>query len=151
MVALRLPVFVDVTFLRSSSAGATLKVSGGHLRFATWNAEGLAQSKIMELQWHMQQQAIDIVCVQDTHREDSDVQITDAGFLLMFSGQAETKVAETAGVGCLLSPHVRRNLVGWQQLSARMASWQLGALQHVCTSHRQRFCRETSLFQNVAT
>ena len=33
------------------------------------------------------------------HREDSDVQITDAGVLLNLSGQAETEVAETAGMG----------------------------------------------------
>ena len=79
--------------------GGNLKVSGGQFRITTWNVEGLTQSKIMELQWHMQQQAIDIICLQETHREDSDVQITDAGFLLILSGQAETEVAETAGVG----------------------------------------------------
>ena len=36
----------------------------------------------------------------------SDVQITDAGVLLNLSGQAETEVAETAGMGFLHCRHM---------------------------------------------
>ena len=112
----------------------------------------------MELQWHMQQQSIDIICLQETHREDSDVQITDAGFLLILSGQAETEVAETAGVGFLLSPHVRRNLVGFQQPSARMARIKLRVpggkwvLCNIYAPHNGKdFAVRHAFFQNVAT
>ena len=87
--------------------------------------EGLTESKVTELQWHMRRHEIDILCMQETHQEHSSLRITDGGFLLVLSGFATSEPVETAGVGFLISPSARRSVVSFQQHSARMAGLKL--------------------------
>ena len=73
--------------------GGRLKVSNADFRIATWNVEGLTESK--ELQWHMRRHEIDILRTQETHQEHSSLRITDCGFLLVLSGFATSEPVET--------------------------------------------------------
>ena len=45
----------------------------------------------------MRRQNIDIICMQETHRNERLHEITNEGYLLILSG--ETESSETAGVG----------------------------------------------------
>ena len=87
-----------------------------------WNIEGLTDAKVVELQNCMGNLGIGILCLQQTHRAESVSETTDAGFLLVLSGMSDGESCETAGVGFLIAPQPRRNIVSFCQESARMAS-----------------------------
>jgi len=86
----------------------------------------------------MNEMSIDILCLQETHRPGSEYYITDGGFLIIFSGSAETDGNETAGVGFLVAPSLRKSTVGFRQQSARMASLKLrvtGGKAVICSAY----------------
>ena len=85
---------------------------------ASWNIEGLTTSKIEELQIHMINRKVQIMCLQEAHWTDSAYFVPDAGFLLITSGQED---AAYAGVGFLVAPHCRRGVVSFCQFSGRQA------------------------------
>ena len=68
---------------------------------------------------------IDIFCLQETHQSQSAYHVTDAGYLLVLSGADTDEEMETAGVGFLVAPHIRRSVIGFCQKSSRMANLKL--------------------------
>lgn len=111
----------------NSARGGRLRPAGEGLAIASWNVEGLTEAKLIALQHTMLQRSIDIICMQETHRAKSDYYITDRGFLVILSGGA-TGSREYAGVGYVISPGIRRSVIGFTQASARMASLKLRVL-----------------------
>ena len=67
--------------------------------------------------------SIDLVCIQETHKQNSDYFINDEGFLVIFSGSVGE--IEHAGVGFIVAPHIRRSIYSFRQESSRMASIKL--------------------------
>ena len=98
-----------------------LQPSSASITISSWNIEGLTDSKLVELQTIMVQDDIGIICLQETHKSQSGYWITDDGFLVVLSGAANAEVIETAGVGFLTAPEVRRSIIGFRQASPCMA------------------------------
>ena len=76
---------------------------------------------------------VEILCLQETRWTDSAYFVTDAGFLLISSGQEDE---EYAGVGFLVAPHCRRSVVSFCQFSGRQASLKMrvpGGKMVVCS------------------
>ena len=86
----------------------------------TWNVEGLSEAKVIEICCFMRANSIDIVCMQETRRAKSDNFVTDDGYEFFLSGRGDT-AKEWAGVGFILSPHVREHCTGFQPFCSRLA------------------------------
>ena len=69
----------------------------------------------------MQRRDVGILCMQETHKKNSDYYVTAEGFLVVLSGSAG-EGREHAGVGFLIAPWFRKCIVGFTQKSARLAS-----------------------------
>ena len=113
--------------------GGSPQTTSTNFVVASWNIEGLTTSKIDELQVHMINRKVGIMCLQETHWTDSAYFVTDAGFLLITSGQEDEAYA---GVGFLVAPHCRRSVVSFCQFSGRQASLKmrvLGGKMVVCS------------------
>ena len=67
----------------------------------------------------MQTLQIWILCIQETHYTQSDHWITDAGYLVIFSGN---KYSTHAGVGFIIAPFMRKAIYGFDCLNARLMS-----------------------------
>ena len=104
--------------------GGPLKATDGHLMFGTWNVEGLTETKVVELQLAMAELGVGLLSLQETHRSQSEYLITEEGFLLILSGSANDD-REHAGVGFLVSPRLRKHVIGFRQATSRMASIKL--------------------------
>ena len=87
---------------------------------AFWNVEGLSDAKIVQLQRVMVSRDIKVLCLQETHVAKSEYRVTDEGFLLIQSGRQDDE-RESAGVGFLVAPDVRRSVIGFCQMSRRVA------------------------------
>ena len=85
----------------------------------SWNIEGFTTEKLITLEQYMISQNIDIICMQETHKPNADYYITEAGFLVILSG-GDAGQREFAGVGFLISPLLRRSVIGFRQLSSRL-------------------------------
>ena len=136
--------------------GGRLQVCSDSLLLGTWNVEGRADAKVVELQHYMLCNSITILCRQDWL--SSAFFITDAGFLLINSGQLETEDAETAGVGFIVAPSMRRSVVSFCQASSRMASLKTrvpGGKMTVCSiyaPHNDKSVDERrSFFHNMSS
>ena len=113
--------------------GGSLQTTSTNFVVASWNIEGLTKAKIEELQVHMINRKVEILCLQETHWTDSAYFVTDAGFLLISSGEEDE---EYAGVGFLVAPHCRRSVVSFCQFSGRQASLKMrvpGGKMVVCS------------------
>jgi len=117
-------VHIDGAGGRDSSHNEDCDYRGGPLRpcrkdvvVGSWNVEGLTESKIEELQEHMRAFSIDILAIQETHKPESTYVVTDSGYLLVLSGDADDQ--ETAGVGFLISPKIRTSIIGFRMVSSR--------------------------------
>ena len=53
---------------------------------ASWNVEGLSEAKLAELVVAMEQFSIDILCLQESRINNTEIRILDNDFLLMNSG-----------------------------------------------------------------
>ena len=93
---------------------------------ASWNIEGLTESKLMEVQCTMHDRGIGVMCIQETHRANSYHFITEMGFLVILSGTSQG-VTKSAGVGFLIAPECRHAVVSFKQASSRMAALKLRA------------------------
>eukprot|EP00959_Pyramimonas_sp_CCMP1952_P015781 333843-Pyramimonas_sp.AAC.2 len=146
---------IEADFFR----GGRLSVASAGLQLGTWNVEGFTEAKLVELQMHMKSYGIDLLCLQETHKPKSEYTVTEEGFPLIFSGASADDVNETVGVGFLISPRLRRSVVGFRQASSRMASLKLRVVGDkilVCSayaphsgkppSERQTFFQELNTF-----
>ena len=85
----------------------------GRTKIATWNVEGLTDSKVEELQIIMEERGIGILCLQETHRAGADYFFTEKGYLLILSG-GPVGQREWAGVGFIIASFFRRSIIGFQ-------------------------------------
>eukprot|EP00959_Pyramimonas_sp_CCMP1952_P421948 8839255-Pyramimonas_sp.AAC.1 len=75
-------------------------------KLASWNVEGLGHdmAKLPELQYHMKQHNISILCIQETGITES-THFVDSGFLVILAGTSvETTGRFYSGVGFLIAP-----------------------------------------------
>ena len=87
---------------RNTVRGGTIRPSPRQLCIATWNVEGLTETKLITLQTYMQVYGIHLLCLQEVRKTMSEYYIIEAGFLLICSGGE--KSPEHAGVGFLVHP-----------------------------------------------
>ena len=120
--------------------------------------KALPMQESLSSSMHMLCNSITNLCLQETHWLSSAYFITDAGFLLINSGQSETEDVETAGVGVLIAPSMRRSVVSFCQASSRMVSLNIrvpGGKMTVCSiyaPHNGKSVEERrSLFHNMST
>ena len=107
---------------------------GQILTVSTWNVEGLTDLKTEEICKYMKNNSIDIQCIQETRKPNSDYYITDNGYLVITSGGSNL-VKEWAGVGFIVAPWIRPHIQGFCQLSNRVASIKI---KTVCSGIRGR-------------
>ena len=86
----------------------------------TWNVEGLTDAKLEHLQLVMSDRRLHILCIQETHLPGADSYVTDSGFLVILSG-GPSGCREYAGVGFVVSPWARRNVISFSEHSDRIA------------------------------
>ena len=72
----------------------------------------------------MSSTGLGLICIQETHRLNSDYFITEEGFFVILSGSAGTD-AEHAGVGFIVAPCLRCAVVSFRQENNRMAALKL--------------------------
>ena len=109
-----------------------------HLRVGTWNVEGLTEAKHVELEMHMRNLSIDILCLQEIHNTGSEYYSTKSGFLFILSGKVDADDNETAGVGFVVAPHLRRSVISFRQETSRMACLKLrvvGGKAAICSTY----------------
>ena len=70
----------------------------GDIYVASWNVEGLTDIRIFEICTYMRANRIDVVCMQETRKSDSDSYKTELGFQVILSG-GPVGEKEWAGVG----------------------------------------------------
>ena len=87
--------------------GGSLHNNRCNFSVVSWNVEGLSESKLVEIRICMQQQGIDALCLQETRRKHSFVQMLDEGYLFINSGHDSENIS-FAGCGFLLAPSARR-------------------------------------------
>ena len=101
--------------------GGKLQPSSPEINVLSWNVEGLTDEKLEALQTYMGSMDIGILALQETHSCNSEYYVTHCGFLLILSGPSSS-CHDSAGVGFLVAPWLRRSVVGFCQASSRMAS-----------------------------
>ena len=119
-------------------------ISARNCVLGTWNVEGLTDSKVVELQNYMGNFGIGILCLQETHSAESVYETTDVGFLLVLSGMSDGECCETARVGFLIAPQLRRSIVSFCQGSSSMASLKVrvpGGKMTVCSIYAPYGCK----------
>ena len=121
------PTYFDRHHMREGP----LQVSSRQLVIGTWNVEGLTDEKIISLRLHMRKMKIDILCIQETHKSGSDYVTLDDGSLLILSGKPDTDSREYAGVGFIVSPHMKKSLIGFCKTSTllRLPGFDRGSIQ----------------------
>ena len=97
-----------------------MRPTSGDFVIASWNVEGLSDAKLIQLQRVMVSRNIKVLCLQETHVAKSEYRVTEEGFLLIQSGRRDDE-RESAGVGFLVAPDVRRSVIGFCQMSRRIA------------------------------
>ena len=91
---------------------------------SSWNVEGLTTIKVEEVCTYMICNSVDIMCIQETRRGNTDKYYTDRGFLVLLSGRGDGS-KEYAGVGFLVSPSIQPSILGFTPHSSRTASLKL--------------------------
>ena len=72
---------------------------------ASWNVEGLRgdMSKLKEIIWHMREQSILIMCIQETHVCESNL-LYESGYMVILSGSTDASAYPFyAGVGFIVA------------------------------------------------
>ena len=106
-----------------------------HLVISSWNVEGLTAVKIEEVCTYMLNNSVDIMCLQETRRGNSDTFCTDRGFQVFESGRGDG-LRETAGVAFVISPRMRAHILSFTPHSSRVAALKIrvrgGCMGVVC-------------------
>ena len=97
------------------------------LIIATWNVEGLTESKLVQLVATMERRNIDILCIQETREVGSAYRYVYNGFMYINSGASEGD-RSFAGVGFLLSPSMQQSVISFRQISDRVCTLKLKTL-----------------------
>ena len=72
-------------FDRATLNGGRIRPSSNLDGIASWNVEGMTESKLVELESIMASQRIGILCMQDTHVKESQTYFTAGGYLVILS------------------------------------------------------------------
>ena len=99
---------------------------------ASWNIEGLTDEKLATLEHYMSIYSIDLICLQETHRPNSDYWTTENGSLVILSGSA-SEDHEHAGVGMVVSRKMRASVIGFVQASNRFMGIKLRCTGGKCS------------------
>ena len=81
------------------------------LIIGSWNVEGLTDIKLEEISIYMHNNSVDILAIQETRKLKSDSYVTEDGYLVYLSGSG-TDDKEWAGVGLIISPEMRKYIIG---------------------------------------
>ena len=90
------------------------------LQICSWNLEGLTDIKLADVCTYMVDNSLDICCIQETRKSNSDKYLHDSGHVVLLSGNG-SGLREWAGVGFIVSPALQRFVVGFHPISSRMA------------------------------
>ena len=90
-----------------------------NLRIATWNVEGLSESKESELVAAMIEHEIDILCIQETRHKISCLQVLLNDYLMILS-RSDDEADIFSGVGFIIISYCRNSLIIYRQQNERM-------------------------------
>ena len=89
----------------------------------SWNVRGLTDLKTFELILHMKRHDIDILCIQETHK-NSITAYEEQGYLVLLSG-CGSDCRSWAGVGIIMAPRCKHWIKSYKQISDRLCSLNL--------------------------
>jgi hypothetical protein len=89
----------------------------------SWNVRGLTDLKMFELILHMKRYDIDILCIQETHK-NTVAAYEEQGHLVLLSGNG-TDSRSWAGVGIIVAPRCKYWIKSYKQISDRLCSLSL--------------------------
>ena len=92
----------------------------GKLPIGQWNVEGLTKVKIFQLQQVMVNRGFGVLCMQETHCVRSEYYVNGDGYFVVLSG-TDGQGRDFSGVGFLIAPWARSAIIGFKQISARVA------------------------------
>ena len=90
------------------------------LIISSWNVEGLTDLKLYEICSYMKATSVDVMCLQETWKLQSDRFTADFGYAVMLSGATGTQM-DRAGVGFIVSPKLLASIIGFTPFSNRLA------------------------------
>ena len=94
------------------------------LIIGSWNVEGLTDLKLEEICKYMNSHSVDIMCMQEVRRLNTDKFFSEGGHEVLISGSGGGG-REWAGVGFIISPKLRHFIMGFRPLSNRIAALKL--------------------------
>ena len=121
------------------------------LIICSWNVEGLTDIKLEQIALYMKQNSLDVVCMQEVRKAKSDTFELDSGHLVFWSGGGGD-AREWAGVGFMVSPRFKSQIIGYIPFSSRNACLKLKvtrgciALFTVLATHNLRDLSEIMQF-----
>ena len=122
------PNFVQSTFANNNStcfsnySAPTVHSSG--INVATWNVEGITDDKLICLTRSMRFCSIQVLCITETHIEDSFQLRTDDGYLVFYSG-TNIESPSHSGVSFIVAPSTISSIIGCRPISNRICSLKL--------------------------
>ena len=92
----------------------------------SWNVEGFTEEKGETAKSLMSSEGWHVVCMQEVWKHVSEYHVDEDGYLFVFSGLDKTGAAgqgnARAGVGFIVAPDAIKYMIGFTQVSARMAA-----------------------------
>ena len=114
-------VFSRRQMLMYDARGGLLRVAEGRLEIGTWNIEGLTDVKLIELQEHMLNMQLDVLCLTEVRKPGAESYATEEGFyFILFGGVVGER--DYAGVGFLIAPYARQCMIGFAEHFDRLVT-----------------------------
>lgn len=101
------------------------------LILSSWNIEGLTDLKVEQIIMYMRNHSIDIICIQETRKINSDHYDTDSGYAVYLSGSSSVH-REWAGVGFIVSPYFKHHIVGFNPWCNRICTLKMRVVGGTC-------------------
>ena len=124
------------------------------LHVCIWNVEGLTDLKLEQIALYMQENSLDIVCMQEVRKNKADSFELTSGHVVYWSGSADGG-REWAGVGFVVAPHFKKYILGCSPFNNRVACLKLRvtrgciALFTVLAPHNLKPLEERTEFYNT--
>ena len=131
-----IPIFVDRFSSNNTSFyyfmnSTPLIVHSSEINIATWNVEGMSDDKLICLTRSMRQHGIHILCITETHIEDSFQLRTDDSYFIFYSG-SNIESPSRFGVGFIITPYIISSVIGCGPISHRLCSLRLRVFGIIC-------------------
>ena len=94
------------------------------INIATWNIEGMSDDKLICLTRIMRQYSIHILCITETHVEDSFQLRTDDGYFVFSSG-SNIESPAFSRAGFIVAPSTISSIIGCRPVSNRICTLKL--------------------------